>query len=1759
VLKTVIQQGMLARYHAWEGWRTGASAMEYGSTLTTEGTTQLEAAARRQYARRIRLVLMSATFDTGPIEDYFASIIAEHSQRVARLLADGDLSSLYIGHDPRKSTPPASTGKHAKRSKEAGSTITVATVASCLLADILQQDRPITLQVGAKRYPVTDFFLEDVYSDPRFRSLPDSEMKDINAVIRKFTGDTDRWKKSLPANRVLADAASLDDRARVSLMTVAARLALHSARPNTSDTIIIFVSGMAEIDAMVEIFSEIAPQKVVVRPSKLVGKEDEDTPQEGDLHAYDSANDEDDLEAEAALVMSMRKKTLGTAGIVQQAVVPDIAKADKPGKKPMVPAANAPAFCIFPMHSLISFDDQMAAFDSDSVDRRTRIVIATNIAESSITLPNVHTVIDLGRHKTVEYVPKIHTSVLRSTWISQASSKQRSGRAGRVMPGTCYHMYTRSFFDNVMPKYDTPEMLRLSLESVVLKTKMLGISTRMDRMGNIILDDAVTTADQDPFGSPYGAGGTTGNGDIRLVNSAKGVLLRALQAPDAANVDSALQRLATMGALSSAEDTAEVTPFGKLIHAFPGDLTLGRIVAFAAVMGCISDGIVLAACLASQDVFLTPHPVQSKTTREHLATIAKVTRGRWTFGFDPVIGRDGQMTDVACKPSYLNDVLSAIDAPAAGSGAGTGRSHDKKPGTHTVGADVTKAMLIDTLPGGRLQGLAGDPRKPFAGSATQSWSEPLTLRNVYIAWRCVHPRDRPSWCFAHGIVHRRVSAIHNAIREIGFRFAGDYPSFKPAISALLCSGGSSDDDETGGPAGGEAPVNSSWPPVDLFCQDTSILRGLLVAGSIGNLVVGLPLINKAVRESCSALALPPVSTVVFEVPAQWSKDATSRGTALEPFVAQKPAYAAVPVAPAAERTVFNGTLARSLSTFGALREQISTITPLSRKAGNRFAVLFAGDWNVPIPVWRGIRTFTEPPIDPYNPGVDAAHTRGGEAARRSPLRPCGVPEKVLRLMDVPISDGKEASTKRTFTEIASRSIALAPPVALMALSFAKNLRNEVDLPVMLPDRVPKNADGSTPADGTTIMPPRKILGASFVKAGESASSAVSKAVVLGDAANVASGGTGGQEDTSEALETVDGPAFVASYKWKLSDATAGVAFEPTGCDYDVFDDGFCGSDSDSSDYYGGDASLRRPDEKKPSGVPVHAPAMLARSSILRCAMPIAVASTKDIQRFEVNETPLLAVCGSWQLQERTVESKQGPKKTSTVTLSGTTFMWREARTTALSLLLFSRGAAVSATWAFAASRKNLTSVMDSYGHIAGGGGADAGGRHGYRGRLAAEEMEETPYLGFFTSPAGSTSFDAKDVGSTVPFIDSIRFGSGGTPIDLSDVRIYPWDLAEVNTLRRDLSMTLNNPMKAGPAAALETKDLRASVGYSSALAASIQDRILKLLGLKEGAYDPFAVAEEKMGINFPTRHGRFLVRTSLTDVDPSTPSNLLLNPYGPSDFGVEDATWAMFNTLADIASSGKRGSAGFAGTTLLDKTAIALAAADLASLARGYSRTTQTKGTITGRSGPARVSKPAAGGKYTSGHGGTYDFVFDAGYTAAPTKGLIYDSMLDNSLHRPYGVGAPKQTKMAAPATVPQHVKASNSKGKETKTHSKKPKAETSKPFIPSENKSFEQLRITFSIDDVSGTAISRHPDALRPKAPKPVAASGKPALKGKPTPGPPPAKPAAKSPRHQTNTKPPQTSGAAVGPATIPTSKQAHPKKSAKPKKGDHIDVDRI
>jgi HrpA-like RNA helicase len=120
-------------------------------------------------------------------------------------------------------------------------------------------------------------------------------------------------------------------------------------------------------------------------------------------------------------------------------------------------------YLILPLHSGIPSSDQRKVLQRPPTGIR-KIILSTNIAETSLTIDDVAFVVDTGRAKEKDYDPHLKTSTLQATWISRASSKQRKGRAGRTKAGVCFHLFSSRRYKNMRPFVES-ELLRTPLVS----------------------------------------------------------------------------------------------------------------------------------------------------------------------------------------------------------------------------------------------------------------------------------------------------------------------------------------------------------------------------------------------------------------------------------------------------------------------------------------------------------------------------------------------------------------------------------------------------------------------------------------------------------------------------------------------------------------------------------------------------------------------------------------------------------------------------------------------------------------------------------------------------------------------------------------------------------------------------------------------------------------------------------------------------------------------------------------------------------------------------------------------------------------------------------------------------------------------------------------------------------------------------------------------------------------------------------------------
>ncbi|KAK4055699.1 hypothetical protein OIV83_000245 [Microbotryomycetes sp. JL201] len=205
-------------------------------------------------------------------------------------------------------------------------------------------------------------------------------------------------------------------------------------------------------------------------------------------------------------------------------------------------------FLILPLHSMLSNENQSLVFNVPRKGIR-KIVISTNIAETGVTIPDITAVIDSGKHREMRFDEKRQISRLVETFVAQSNAKQRRGRAGRVQEG--------------MQEHPQPEMLRLSLQDLALRIKIM-------KIGSSSIED---------------------------------VLLQALDPPLQLNIQRAVASLVEAKALTTTE---EITPLGRHLAKLPMDVHLGKFLIMSCIFSCLDAALTITAALNSKSPWVTP-------------------------------------------------------------------------------------------------------------------------------------------------------------------------------------------------------------------------------------------------------------------------------------------------------------------------------------------------------------------------------------------------------------------------------------------------------------------------------------------------------------------------------------------------------------------------------------------------------------------------------------------------------------------------------------------------------------------------------------------------------------------------------------------------------------------------------------------------------------------------------------------------------------------------------------------------------------------------------------------------------------------------------------------------------------------------------------------------------------------------------------------------------------------------------------------------
>ncbi|KAF7727046.1 putative ATP-dependent RNA helicase DHR1 [Apophysomyces ossiformis] len=224
---------------------------------------------------------------------------------------------------------------------------------------------------------------------------------------------------------------------------------------------------------------------------------------------------------------------------------------------------------VLPLYSMLPTEAQLRVFQPPPEGTRLCIV-ATNVAETSVTIPGIRYVVDCGKVKERRYDVTTGVQSFEIDWTSKAAADQRAGRAGRTGPGHCYRLYSSAVFDQKFPQFSTPEINRMPIEGVVLNMKSMNIH-------NVI---------NFPFPTP----------------------------PPKENLTKAEKLLGYLGAIST--NNKQITDFGRTMSLFPISPRFAKMLIISQQHGCLPYTIILVSALSVGDPFIQDYHLDEKRPDE---------------------------------------------------------------------------------------------------------------------------------------------------------------------------------------------------------------------------------------------------------------------------------------------------------------------------------------------------------------------------------------------------------------------------------------------------------------------------------------------------------------------------------------------------------------------------------------------------------------------------------------------------------------------------------------------------------------------------------------------------------------------------------------------------------------------------------------------------------------------------------------------------------------------------------------------------------------------------------------------------------------------------------------------------------------------------------------------------------------------------------------------------------------------------------------
>ncbi|MQS38460.1 ATP-dependent RNA helicase HrpA [Streptomyces katsurahamanus] len=397
--------------------------------------------------------------------------------------------------------------------------------------------------------------------------------------------------------------------------------------------------------------------------------------------------------------------------------------------------AHGPATEVLPLYARLSHAEQHRVFQPHT---GRRVVLATNVAETSLTVPGIKYVIDPGTARISRYSHRTKVQRLPIEPVSQASANQRKGRCGRTSDGICIRLYSEDDFES-RPEFTDAEILRTNLASVILQMTAAGL-------GDIA---------KFPFIDP----------------------------PDHRNIRDGVQLLQELGAFDPAQKDPrkKLTPLGRKLAQLPVDPRLARMVIEADNNGCVREVMVIAAALSIQDPRERPAEKQTQADQQHARFKDETSDflaflNLWRYVREQQKERGSASFRRMCKQEYLNflrirewqDIYTQLRQVAKSLGIHVNEEDAPESSVHVslLSGLLSHIGMKDTEAKNEYLGARGAKFAVFPGSALFKKPPRLLMSAELVEtsrlWARVNAKIEPEWVepLAQHLLKRTYSEPH---------------------------------------------------------------------------------------------------------------------------------------------------------------------------------------------------------------------------------------------------------------------------------------------------------------------------------------------------------------------------------------------------------------------------------------------------------------------------------------------------------------------------------------------------------------------------------------------------------------------------------------------------------------------------------------------------------------------------------------------------------------------------------------------------------------------------------------------------------------------------------------------------------------------------------------------------------------------------------------------------------------------------------------